>query len=208
MINLKFISPKLEITENIAIVGSSASLLEKENGKLIDSFDEVVRFNRAPTEGYEKYVGEKSTIYIVNPHVFACIPWNNRWSSKGQPTNFVRHLKNIKIITSNTGDKFPFHKYVPQLHKSSKGYKFINIKGLNNGFEKQPTIGMAFIKGCIQNGIVPHIFGFYGLPGKKKNEGLTHYWEKRDNKSIHHNYNQERKILSKWEKNGLIKWIK
>jgi hypothetical protein len=46
------------------IVGNGTSLIEKQHGKLIDSFDDVVRFNAYKTEGYEQSTGSKTTIWF------------------------------------------------------------------------------------------------------------------------------------------------
>lgn len=54
----------------VSIVGNSGLVLTKEWGEEIDKSDIVVRFNHAPTEGYEKYVGSKTTLRIVNGHCF------------------------------------------------------------------------------------------------------------------------------------------
>jgi hypothetical protein len=40
-------------------------LLNREYGKIIDSYDFVIRFNMAPTLGYEKFVGSKTTHRIL-----------------------------------------------------------------------------------------------------------------------------------------------
>jgi hypothetical protein len=45
------------------LVGNGPSLLLKEWGENIDQFDEVIRFNRYKIEGFEKYVGTKTTIW-------------------------------------------------------------------------------------------------------------------------------------------------
>jgi hypothetical protein len=50
---------------NIIIVGNGTSLLNKENGNLIDEFDDVVRFNSYKIKGFEKNVGIKSTIWFT-----------------------------------------------------------------------------------------------------------------------------------------------
>jgi hypothetical protein len=55
----------------VSIVGNSGLMLTKEWGAEIDKSDIVVRFNHAPTEGYEKYVGSKTTLRVVNGHCFA-----------------------------------------------------------------------------------------------------------------------------------------
>jgi len=55
--------------KNIIIVGNGSSLLDKENGSKIDSFDIVVRFNGFKINGFEKHTGTKTNIwYTVNMH--------------------------------------------------------------------------------------------------------------------------------------------
>ena len=49
-----------------AVVGSSGALLHDRLGAEIDSHDVVVRFNDAPTDGYEPIVGGKSSIRLLN----------------------------------------------------------------------------------------------------------------------------------------------
>jgi hypothetical protein len=51
--------------KKIIIVGNGASILEKENGELIDSFEKVVRMNDFKTEGYKKYTGSKTDILFT-----------------------------------------------------------------------------------------------------------------------------------------------
>lgn len=48
---------------SIIIVGNGTSLLDSENGNLIDSYDVVLRFNMFEIAGYEKYVGTKTDIW-------------------------------------------------------------------------------------------------------------------------------------------------
>ena len=49
-----------------ALVGNSGHLLKMDYGKQIDANDVVVRINQAPTKGYEKYVGKKTTHRLLN----------------------------------------------------------------------------------------------------------------------------------------------
>jgi hypothetical protein len=51
---------------SMAIVGSSSSVLEWENGEYIDSYDIVVRFNRSTVDGKEKSVGSRTDIIVAN----------------------------------------------------------------------------------------------------------------------------------------------
>ena len=49
-----------------ALVGNSGHLLKMDYGKQIDANDVVVRINQAPTKGYEKFVGKKTTHRLLN----------------------------------------------------------------------------------------------------------------------------------------------
>jgi len=55
------------MVRKIIVVGNGEGILDKKNGKLIDSFDVVVRLGRYVTKGFEEFAGSKtdiiSTIY-------------------------------------------------------------------------------------------------------------------------------------------------
>ena len=108
MVQIKNVTPSLFLKDKVAIVGSSSSLLNQNLGELIDGFDEVVRFNRAPTDGWENNVGSKTTLRVANNHVFANVKHNvggdencEDWKPEGQPQNFIKELKNQNILLLN-----------------------------------------------------------------------------------------------------------
>ena len=49
-----------------ALVFSSGALLRHESGRVIDSHEVVVRFNMAPTMGFERYIGGKTTHMVLS----------------------------------------------------------------------------------------------------------------------------------------------
>jgi len=54
------------------LIGNGTSLIENHHGEIIDSFEDVVRFNAYKTEGYEKFTVTKTTIW------FNVIPFENK----------------------------------------------------------------------------------------------------------------------------------
>lgn len=54
------------VWDRCALVGNSGSLLSADFGKEINKHDVVIRFNQAPTKGFEKFVGNKTTFRVLN----------------------------------------------------------------------------------------------------------------------------------------------
>ena len=64
------VKPTLNIPKSIAIIGSSKSILNKEQGDTIDEYDHVVRFNFAKINDYKKYVGSKVSLMVINNNCY------------------------------------------------------------------------------------------------------------------------------------------
>jgi N-acetylneuraminate synthase len=197
---LKLISPELLVKPKIAIVASSANLLDNEYGKIIDSFSEVVRFNRAPTKGYEKHVGSKTTIRIANNHVFSNTP-HVGWETNSQPTFFIKEQKNINIVHLGPELTSWEHKDA-HIDASSKAF-LVNYEALYENIfpltNKNPSCGFAFLWICINSGIKPSIFG-YGL-----DEDYGQYHDK--NAISSHGPKKEKEEIKKWINEGLVEYM-
>ena len=48
---------------SIIVIGNGSSILKYKIGEIIDSFEEVVRFNDYKIEGFKKYIGSKTTMW-------------------------------------------------------------------------------------------------------------------------------------------------
>ena len=56
-----------------ALVGSSGSLLYDRFGAEIDSADLIIRFNNAPTIGFERVVGSRTDVRLLNSHAASAV---------------------------------------------------------------------------------------------------------------------------------------
>tara|TARA_B100001123_G_C15060039_1_gene927175 strand:+ start:48 stop:722 length:675 start_codon:yes stop_codon:yes gene_type:complete len=105
ILNIKF--------KKAILVGSSGDLLGENKGEFIESFPVIIRMNNAKTIGYEKDVGKRTTIRIVN---------FNRINSILNPS-FAKELSStvhLILYTNKQEDKF---KLLPLL----KIFKHLNI---------------------------------------------------------------------------------
>ena len=209
---LKFFQPSLFVKNKIAIVGSSSSILKKKNGSHIDTFEEVIRFNIAETENYKLYVGNKTTLRIVNNNVFFRLPETGH-------EFFLKNLEpcNLGIIApfkinKNQRDKFSLdnHNYFffnilkakiiiltyflifPKIF--FKLFKLVKMR-------KQFSIGFITILTVVVSGKKPTLFGF------DLNEDMTkrsHYYIKNWPIGGRHDFMQEHEIIKDLLKKNLI----
>jgi SAM-dependent methyltransferase len=54
---------RFKTNSSVVLVGNGPSVLRSPLGAVIDSFDEVIRFNEFETKGFEKHVGSKTTFW-------------------------------------------------------------------------------------------------------------------------------------------------
>ena len=188
---LPFVTPELLINDELAIVGSSGRLTNSPVGRSVDSFKEVVRFNRAPTHGYETIAGSKTTLRITNNHVFDNLDISDRGFSH-QPADFVSQLRNETILYYGPV-LGPWDRRETNAHSSNKLHMFmyedISVfkRRLGVKFEDLMTGGGVAIGLCVLAGIRPTLFGFDLEPGPR-----THYWETRPTDAgRYHNVSEE-----------------
>jgi len=159
----------ITLSESIAIVGSSDTLLDNEYGDIIDSFEQVVRFNNALVCGYEKHVGSRTSIIVANPHVFE--------DRKGHHHQKIRK-GSLAYHKNNTGEESVLveansFRGVLQNHVVSRG---VPACPTARKIRTEHTVGFSFILHCVLNGIKPAMFGF----SMDMTRRGSHYWESRD----------------------------
>lgn len=198
--NLLYISPNFNITGSIAIVGSSGSLKNSGLGNIIDGYDVVIRFNRAPTVGYENDVGQKTSLRVCNLAIFLNrkMDKNDRKLWSGQPRNFINKLENSNILLYygsfenewNEGkEKIESKGNVPYRLDHKRALKHINK---NVDCDSPLSVGVGFILLTVLSGFVPTLFGFDTCDKER-----DHYWETRPGAGPIHNIKKEYEIINK-----------
>jgi len=205
VIKLPYLSPSLYLNKKIALVGSSGVLSGSGRGKEIDSFEEVIRFNRAPTNSYEEDVGSKTTVRVLNNHVFLN---TNKFFKAEQYSrldfSFTKNIKNNKIILlGNIVDLQRFRKSKENYYKRNNtihtfDYSLMSdIKTkVNFSSTKNMSVGAVFLSLLLIAKTEFYIFGF-----DREIKDVTHYWQNRP-KVMSHYHDQ---YVEKYWLNKIIK---
>lgn len=178
--------------QRLIIVGNGSSVLDKENGSLINSFDNVVRFNSYKIKNFEKYVGTKTDIWItVNAaHINEIQSYKRviehswQWSEdKDKIFQKFKQLRSdvIKIPRSLVRDKDP-------------------LKSIKN-----PSTGLISIQFFIDERIYEtpiYITGFDWWENRKKH----HYGDSEKMGKIH-SPQQEKKIIDEFVSKNLVRFL-
>jgi hypothetical protein len=216
---LKFLNPNINISENLAIVGSSISILKNNFGDEINTYQDVIRFNRSPVKNYEKFVGSKTTIRVVNNVVFES--YQSQDNENQKDSNSITLLEKTKIITITSKIVSEKKKYIPDNSNNyfflkGKIFKYLCIFYLFYKFDifvdllkmlikrKNFSVGFATIILCVISGIKPTLFGF----DVSEDMSLrSHYWESSQivKPSERHDLNMEHVIIKKLNLNNLIR---
>lgn len=163
-------------SESFAVVFSSNKMLGSNLGKTIDSFDRVLRFNVAPTVGFESDVGAKTTHRIMEPSTRfrekdeECFSYETRASY-----SIPYHLRDLKFSQQRESQEFyqHFHLITCQLGifssdvilKLTKTY----YQAFSTGF-----LGLFYAIACSDK--PPVLFGFEN-PEERVRSTHGHYYD-------------------------------
>jgi hypothetical protein len=198
--------------ENAILVGSSGDLLGKNKGEFINTFPLIIRMNDSPTIGFEKDVGNRTDIRIVNFKALNTI-------TKLNPKEFI-NTKHIILYTNNQNDKLKLlqifknfninlHIFTPlSIHYNDELFKkYTNVDRMKSGsWLSTGWFSLFFLINYVKNkniiglgGEFEHsLYHYYGKNLKQKN-----YYISNQNSSQGHRFITEKQIFSKWivEKN-------
>jgi len=187
--------------KSVAVVGSSGNLLDHLYGEDIDKHDVIIRFNQARVKGYEKHVGSRTDIRIMNTHTFGGSTGSDRFP-KNDP-DFSKKLKDQLILVNKTMDK----KFCKQRAPNCK-VGFIQDefwvycqKLMNNA--KEPSVGFLGVLIAVQTSPKINVYGF----DQKHTAEKKHYWEEVKAVGTCHNFNVEKDVFKKLEEQKIIKVI-
>ena len=209
-------TPELRVSKNIALIGNSNSLLNKDYSKEIDSFEDVIRFNFGDIKS--KYTGTKTTIRWFNCpiNIPSADEHNPDIKNSAHMSEYINKLlkDNPKIICWDS-TKEEINKYKKNLnyYKPNEfcafGYinSYLSQLGINTKFDLinncWPRTGFHAIITCLRSGCKPHLYGF----DLEDNKIIKHYSNNRRyfvKEMKCHQVSREIEILKELKQKGFI----
>jgi len=202
--------------DSCSVVGNSGMLLYKEYGKSIDLNDDVIRFNNASCDNFQKHTGSKTTFRLLNCHYILNIDSESYFNHQktrfpSQDRFFLYKLVDETLIfkTDPSWELWKKREVLSKIDSSNSVYfiseEFYNLgKKINKG--KEPTNGFMGLLFALKyyNKIDCFGFSFY-KEGIKK-----HYYDdvKCNEQKNNHNFDLEERWFASLEKNSIIKIYK
>ena len=180
--------PPISFFPDVAVVGSSEHLLCSSHGTEIDTHQEVIRFNRAGTKGFEEHVGRRTTLRVVNFHTFQSV-WPFSVTSKPPDfdIDFCRKLRRTRIAVHSRrpiDDPYPYvdrSNRVVCLYSSPVVARINSILFANEievTFITEPRVGFVTVIILVASGVAPYLYGFGVDEGKVSDR--KYWWRDAD----------------------------
>ncbi|KAJ8403066.1 hypothetical protein AAFF_G00359820 [Aldrovandia affinis] len=160
-----------------AVVGNSGNLKGSKYGPLIDSSDFVIRMNQAPTLGYERDVGSRTTHHVLYPESaknlpndtsLLLIPYKTldlQWIMSALTTGTIKHTY-VPVMSKIKANKDKVLIYSPTF------FKYVYETWLE-GHGRYPSTGFLTLMFAIHICDEVNVYGF----GADQVGNWHHYWE-------------------------------
>lgn len=176
------------------LVGNGPSVMYKKLGEIIDSHDEVLRFNSFKINGFEEYTGRKTTV----------------WSTFGRGVLPADDVRPQKIIFTHGESGKPAYESekiwrIPLTYYYELRDKIKKDSDFNDVSVILPSSGVLVMKWLLDNVYDEiSIIGFDSF--SKEISGKHHYWnEQKFTKPKEHDSNWESNFISDLVKKGKVK---
>ena len=177
-------------SSSIIVIGNGPSVLQRDNGRIIDCFQEVIRFNECRTSGVEAFTGTKTTIWCTFGR--GMLPGDD-------------HIRPDKVVMVHEKGK---PAYQPkQLHRIPHSF-YQAIAGEIKTASKLPKVdklipssGYLILRWLFDEHLVKviHIIGFDHF--KKEKDQKHHYWNaKKFGRPVEHDGDTEALLLAPYVK--------
>jgi hypothetical protein len=203
MRELNHLDTEVQNNQSVAVVGNSGKLKNEEYGKLIDSYDIVIRCNLARVEGYEKNVGTKTDFRFIAGKSF----WRDLSENfSAYDDNFLTSLKDQHFIIKAEPLYPAVQGIIKNFNTESKvlyiRQDFIDESERTLGIN-DISLGLTAILMAIQWSKNISLFGFSFWQGQDWNE--RHYFENIKPYQIGHNPLPEKLYVDKLVEQHLVK---
>ena len=202
--------PPISFFRDVAVVGSSEEILSSSYGAEIDTHQEVIRFNRAVTDGVERQVGSRTTLRVVNFHTFQSFwPYSIERTPPDLDVDFCRKLRRTLIGVHSRKPVEDPYRCVDRTNRVvcifpapvvARINWILFERGIEVTFIAEPRVGFVTVILLVDSGIEPHLYGFGVDEGKVS---TRKYWWKEVNSNRESIY-QEAAVLRSLESRGRI----
>lgn len=177
------------------LVGNGPSATQSKLGRVIDSFDEVVRFNQFRVAGFEEYLGGKTTIYST--------------FGKGMtPHDPATRPDKVVYIHGENGDPAWEAKSLWRIPIGFFWDTVADFNSTNNEGKTLPSSGFLMASWLLAQGVKRlHLLGFDHF-AKHDSSKQHHYWLAREYKTPReHNGSYESCKFAEWVREGKVFYL-
>jgi len=181
-----------------AIVGNSGKVLERRKGGHIDSCDCVVRFNAAPTEGYENHVGSRTDFRVLNGPIMIggsvdYVTTPREWISTLEDEKLILLPHRMKRKESHFNTAKDLAGDDNEIYITTKKIETFAENVVGNFRISKPSTGLKTVLLFLHVADIVNLFGF-GFHQESLDK--RHYWEEfKFHSGGGHRWNQEKRFM-------------